>query len=106
MSPRGGVSVPETPLQENFTGNPLGAPKSQVEKGVVFFFPFHSKAFLHMTQTSLNFAKLQSWPVVQPQSGGENVKKGKKKFVSQLNIVLLLLKGIELTCYVTVSVPL
>lgn len=32
--------------------------------------------------------------------------KRKKKFVSQLNIVLLLLKGIELTCYVTISVPL
>lgn len=58
-----------------------------------------------MTQTSLNFAELQSLPMAQPQSGGENVKK-KKKFVSQLNIVLLLLKGIELTCYVTISVPL
>ena len=31
-----------------------------------------------MTQTSLNFAELQSLPMAQPQSGGENVKKQKK----------------------------
>ena len=62
---------------------------------------------MHMTQTSLNFPKLQSLPMAQPQSGGENVRKEKKKkFVSQLNIVFLLLKVIELTCYVTISVSL
>lgn len=70
---------PETPFQ-NFTGAPLGAPKSQVGEGVEFSPPFHSKAFLHMTQTSLNFAKLQSLPMAQPQSGRENVKKEKKEW--------------------------
>lgn len=44
---------------------------------LVFFTPFHSKAFLHMTQTSLNFPKLQSLPMAQPQSGGKMLKRKK-----------------------------
>ena len=54
MSPRGGVSGPtETPLQENATGNPSGAPKSQVEEAVVFFPPFSLKGiFAHDSNKS------------------------------------------------------
>ena len=101
MSPKGGGKPqlgPKTPFQENFIGNLLGAPKSQVGEGVVwvfFFSSFHSKAFLHMTQTSLNFPKLQSLPMAQPQSGGENVRKKKKKFVSQLTLCFCSLKELN-----------
>lgn len=45
--------------------------------GLGFFLPlFYSKVFLHMTQTSLNFPKLQSLLMARPQSGRENVKSG------------------------------
>lgn len=82
---------------------------------LVFFLPlFYSKVFLHMTQTSLNFPKLQSLLMAWPQSGRENVKSGGKKkknktkqFVRQLSIVLfLLLMGrTELTC-AAIRIPL
>lgn len=81
-------SVPKTTLLEMFTGKNLETPESQGgKKGsmgllLVFFFPpssFYSKVFLHMTQTSLNFPKLQSLLMAQPQSGREDVKRGKEK---------------------------
>lgn len=62
----------------------LGAGEEK-ESGIVvgfgfFFLPlFYSKVFLHMTQTSLNFPKLQSLLMARPQSGRENVKRGERK---------------------------
>lgn len=81
--------------------------------GLGFFLPlFYSKVFLHMTQTSLNFPKLQSLLMARPQSGRENVKSGgekknktKKQCVSQLSTALLLLAGTELTC-TAIRIPL
>lgn len=93
------ASVPKTTLQENFAGKIHGAPKSpggvgeeegKVVSGggwvLVFFLPlFYSKVFLHMTQTSLNFPKLQSLLMAWPQSGRENVKSGGKKKKTKQN---------------------
>lgn len=59
MSPKGGGKPqlgPKTPFQENFIGNLLGAPKSQVGEGVMwvfFFFVFSLKGiFAHDSNKS------------------------------------------------------